>query len=291
MTAKNQERIDQASLCFSWKGVWREPFFGLQRMVPPRKLPKMALTLHLSQFDGPLDMLLFLIGKAKIDIKDIFVSEVTDQYIQSVQNAPDLDMDDASAFISMAATLLEIKSRALLPKPPKEDEEDPEQALIRQLEEYQRFKEIAQNMQGFEKAAALMFEKLPEEYPLPPPTLELKNLTMEGLLAAFARVMARLPEEEEESVHAARRIVRDEYTVSRCTAHILKRLKNGPVRFEELFSPAPSRDEVVTLFLALLELLRLGRAAVMQDGVFGDMVLEPRQGEPTEGELQIDGYT
>jgi segregation and condensation protein A len=130
----------------------------------------MALTLHLSQFDGPLDMLLFLIGKAKIDIKDIFVSEVTDQYIQSVQNAPDLDMDDASAFISMAATLLEIKSRALLPKPPKEDEEDPEQALIRQLEEYQRFKEIAQNMQGFEKAAAQMFEKR-REYPLPRPRL------------------------------------------------------------------------------------------------------------------------
>ena len=147
----------------------------------------MPLTLHLGQFEGPLDMLLFLIGKAKIDIKDIFVSQVTDQYIQSVQNAPDLDMDDASAFINMAATLLEIKSRSLLPKPKVEDgEEDPEQALIRQLEEYQRFKEIAQNMQGFEKAAALMFEKLPEEYPLPPPTLELKNLTMEGLLAAFA---------------------------------------------------------------------------------------------------------
>jgi segregation and condensation protein A len=63
--------------------------------------------------------------------------------------------------------------------------------------------------------------------------------------------------------------VRDEYTVPRCTAHILKRLKKGPVRFEELFSPEPSRDEVVTLFLALLELLRLGRAAVMQEGVFG----------------------
>ena len=251
----------------------------------------MALTLHLSQFDGPLDMLLFLIGKAKINIKDIFVSEVTDQYIQSVQNAPDLDMDDASAFIAMAATLLEIKSRALLPKAPKEDEEDPEQALIRQLEEYQRFKEIAQNMQGFEKAAALMFEKLPEEYPLPPPAFELKNLTMEGLLAAFARVMARAPEEEEEAVHAARRIVRDEYTVPRCTAHILRRLKKGPVRFEDLFSETPTRDEVVTLFLALLELLRLGRAEVTQDGVFGDMLLEARQGEPTEGELQIDGYT
>ena len=251
----------------------------------------MALTLHLSQFDGPLDMLLFLIGKAKIDIRDIFVSEVTDQYIQSVQNAPDLDMDDASAFIAMAATLLEIKSRSLLPKPKLEEgEEDPEQALIRQLEEYQRFKEIAQNMQGFEKAAALMFEKLPEEYPLPPPTLELKNLTMEGLLAAFARVMARVKEEDEEPIQTTRRIVRDEFTVPRCSAHILKRLKKGPVKFDELFSPNPSRDEVVTLFLALLELLRLGRVSAEQDGIFGDMVLEARAGEPAEGDLQIDGY-
>ncbi|MBQ9264139.1 MAG: segregation/condensation protein A [Clostridia bacterium] len=253
----------------------------------------MALTLHLSQFDGPLDMLLFLIGKAKIDIKDIFVSEVTDQYIQSVQSAPDLDMDDASAFIAMAATLLEIKSRSLLPKPKTEEEEDPEQALIRQLEEYQRFKQIAQDMQGFEKAAAQMYQKLPEEYPLPPPTMELTGLTLDGLIAAFARVMARVEEQdEEEPVHVARRIIRDEYTVPRCTAHILKRLKKGPVRFEELFSPSPSRDEVVTLFLALLELLRLGRAGVVQDGIFGDMVLEPREGNgTTEGELQIDGYT
>ena len=251
----------------------------------------MPLTLHLGQFEGPLDMLLFLIGKAKIDIKDIFVSQVTDQYIQSVQNAPDLDMDDASAFINMAATLLEIKSRSLLPKPKLEEgEEDPEQALIRQLEEYQRFKEIAQNMQGFEKAAALMFEKLPEEYPLPPPTLELKNLTMEGLLAAFARVMARVKEEDEEPIQTARRIVRDEFTVPRCSAHILKRLKKGPVKFDELFSPNPSRDEVVTLFLALLELLRLGRVSAEQDGIFGDMVLEARVGEPAEGDLQIDGY-
>ena len=251
----------------------------------------MPLTLHLGQFEGPLDMLLFLIGKAKIDIKDIFVSEVTDQYIQSVQNAPDLDMDDASAFINMAATLLEIKSRSLLPKPKLEEgEEDPEQALIRQLEEYQRFKEIAQNMQGFEKAAALMFEKLPEEYPLPPPTLELKNLTMEGLLAAFARVMARVKEDDEEPIQTARRIVRDEFTVPRCSAHILRRLKKGPVKFDELFSPQPSRDEVVTLFLALLELLRLGRVSAEQDGIFGDMVLEARAGEPAEGDLQIDGY-
>ena len=250
----------------------------------------MALTLHLKDFDGPLDLLLFLIGKAKIDIRDIFVSQVTDQYIQSVQNAPDLDMDDASAFIAMAATLLEIKSRSLLPKPKPEEEEDPEQALIRQLEEYQRFRQLAEDMRGFEKAAAQMYQKLPEEYPLPPPTLELTGLSLDGLLAAFAKVMARAGEEPEEIAPAARRILRDAYTVPRCSAYILRRLKKGPVRFEALFSASPGRDEIVTLFLAVLELLRLGRASVRQEGIFGDILLEPREGGSAEEDAAIDGY-
>lgn len=239
----------------------------------------MALTLHLSQFDGPLDMLLFLIGKAKVDIKDIFVSEVTDQYIQSVQNAPDLDMDDASAFISMAATLIEIKSRSLLPKVRVEEgEEDPEQALIRQLEEYQRVKQMVEDMQGFEKAAAQMFAKLPEEYPLPPPSFELTGLTLNGLLKAFARVMARVkPEEAEESNHyAPRPIIRDEYDIPGCMKHIARKLRKGTVRFTELFSANPTRDEVVTLFLALLEMIRLGKAEVVQDHVYEEIVLSPR---------------
>ncbi|MBR6525567.1 MAG: segregation/condensation protein A [Clostridia bacterium] len=240
----------------------------------------MALTLHLSQFDGPLDMLLFLIGKAKVDIKDIFVSEVTDQYIQSVQNAPDLDMDDASAFINMAATLIEIKSRSLLPKVRVEEgEEDPEQALIRQLEEYQRVKQMVEDMQGFEQAAAQMFAKLPEEYPLPPPSFELTGLTLSGLIKAFARVMerAKVNEEEEEGNHyAPRPIIRDEYDIPGCMKHIARKLKKGCVRFTELFSDHPTRDEVVTLFLALLEMIRLGKAEVVQDQVYEEIVLSPR---------------
>ena len=82
----------------------------------------MAMTFQLKDFDGPLDLLLFLINKEKIDIKDIFVSQITDQYIDSVRNAPDLDMDDATDFLVMAATLLEIKSRAMLPRPPRIEE-------------------------------------------------------------------------------------------------------------------------------------------------------------------------
>lgn len=250
----------------------------------------MALTLHLNQFDGPLDMLLFLIGKSKIDIKDIFVSEVTEQYVESVRNAPDLDMDDASAFIAMAATLIEIKSRELLPKPKAEEGEDPKEALIRQLEEYQAFKQITIDMQGFEAAAKKLYSKLPEEYPLPPPTLELKGITMEGLIAAFLRVMNRAPEEDEKPAFIARRIVRDAHTVPQCTAVILRRLRRGAVHFGDLFSEEPSREEVVTLFLAVLELIRLGKVYIEQSGVYGDIVMTERRDAEAHGELTIDGY-
>lgn len=235
----------------------------------------MAITLKLKDFNGPLDMLLFMIGKAKIDIKDIFVSQITDQYIQSVREAEDLDMDEASSFIQMAATLLEIKSRSLLPKPPPlEDEEDPQTVLIRQLEEYARFKQIAADMQGFEKAAALMYPKLPEEYPLPPPSFEISGLTMQGLITAFAAVMARTPVSETETpVDLAQRIMREEHSVPECMLEIIKRLKQGSHHFEELLRDRPTKEEVVTYFLALLELLRLGRVNIIQDEAYGEILI------------------
>lgn len=233
----------------------------------------MEITYHLSQFDGPLDMLLYMLDKAKIDIRDIFISEITDQYIQAVQNSPELDMEEASAFIAVAARLLEIKSYKLLPRPPAEEEEDPETAFIRQLEEYAAFKQIAQDMQSFEKAAALVYHKLPEEYPLPPPSYEITGLTLEGLIAAFARVMARAEKDEEQGPPQARRIIRDEHTVPLCMAHILRVVRHGQVPFQSLLSVNPSREEVVTLFLAMLELLKLGKITFTQEGIYGDITV------------------
>ncbi len=241
----------------------------------------MPLNVSLKQFDGPLDLLLHLIGKAKIDIKDIFVSEITEQYIAFVNAATDFDMEDASAFLVMAATLIEIKSRSLLPRPPKEneDEEDPEAALIRQLEEYKRFKETADNLQSFEKAAAAMYEKLPEEYPLPPPTFELTDLSLDGLIQAFMHILNRKPpkeELEEEVRHANRNIRRDSFTVQECMLTILKRLKTDKrVVFVKMLSDAPSKEEVVTLFLALLEILKLGKAHIEQEKTYDEITLIP----------------
>ena len=232
----------------------------------------------LKEFDGPLDLLLTLIGKAQIDIKDIFVSEITDQYLEIVRDAPDLDMDEASDFLLMAATLLEIKSRAMLPRPPKpEDDIDPETELIRRLEEYKRFRETAESMKEFEEAAKRVFTKLPEEYPLPPQEIELTGLTLTGLQEAFLRIWQRRPklDDDPESNHyAARNIHRDSHTVQECMLDLLYRIrKKKRMRFEEAFSEAPTREEVVTYFLAVLELLRLGRMHARQETVYGGIEL------------------
>lgn len=239
----------------------------------------MERSFRLKDFDGPLDLLLTLVNKAQIDIRDIFVSEITDQYLDIVRNAPDLDMDEASDFLVIAATLIEIKSRAMLPRPPavEEGEEDPETELIRRLEEYKRFKESVMSLRDFEEAARHAFTKLPEEFPLPPPEVELTNLTTEGLVAAFLRIWERRGKQEEEQPvnhYAPRDIHRDEHTVQDCMLNLLKTLrKKKRMRFEEAFSEAPTREEVVTYFLALLELLKLGRMHTEQKGIYGEIIL------------------
>ncbi len=238
----------------------------------------MNMTFRLKDFDGPLDLLLTLIGKAQIDIREIFVSDITEQYLSVVRNAPDLNMDEASDFLVMAATLVEIKSRAMLPRPPaaEEGEEDPETELIRRLEEYRRYKESAEELRGFELAAKNVFTKLPEEYPLPPQEVELTGLTLEGLTQAFLRILARRPEAEEETENHYRggNIRRDQHTVQECMLTLIRTMQRKKrIRFEEVFSEAPTREEVVTYFLAVLELLRLGRMHIRQEGTYGEMEL------------------
>ncbi len=238
----------------------------------------MTMNFRLKDFDGPLDLLLTLIVKAQIDIKEIFVSDITEQYLSVVRNAPDLDMDEASDFLVMAATLVEIKSRAMLPRPPapEEGEEDPETELIRRLEEYRRYKESAEELRDFEDAAKNVFTKLPEEYPLPPQEVELTGLTLEGLTEAFLRIWARKPDRDEpgENRYASRDIHRDQHTVQECMLNLLHAIrKQKRIRFEEAFSEAPTREEVVTYFLAVLELLKLGQIHIRQDGIYGGIEL------------------
>ena len=236
----------------------------------------MAYIVSLKDFDGPLDLLLTLISNAKIDIQDIFVSQITEQYLETMRLVDELDMDSASEFLQMAATLLEIKSRAMLPKPPKPEDPDelsPEEALIRQLEEYRQFKEVSARMKQLEEDARDLLTKLPEEYPLPPPNIEITGLTLEKLMAAYRRVLARAARAEAADRMASREIRRDSFTVADCMARISRRVRQGRCRFAELFGEDFTRQEVVTMFMALLELIKLNRLSVQQDAAYEDIYL------------------
>jgi len=236
----------------------------------------MPYIVSLKQFDGPLDLLLTLISHAKVDIQDIFVSEITEQYLESMKLVDELDMDSASEFLQMAATLLEIKSRAMLPKPPKPEEEGaltPEEELIRQLTEYKQFKEISARMHTLEEEARALMTKLPEEYPLPPPNIEITGLTLEKLAKAFKKVLDRAEKKEENDQLASREIRRDSFTVAGCMAFISRRLRKGSCRFDELFGESFTREEVITMFLAILEMAKLNRLRIEQNSAYDEIFL------------------
>ena len=141
-------------------------------------------------------------------------------------------------------------------------------------------------MQGFENAAKALFTKLPDEFPLPPQEVELVGLTLHGLTEALRRILARKPSAEElqeKNHYAARDIRRDEHSVRECMLTLLHGIRQkGSLRFEEAFSAAPTREEVVTLFLALLELMRLGQVVAEQDGTYGEILLTPGSGRKVE---------
>ena len=243
----------------------------------------MPYIVSLKQFDGPLDLLLTLISNAKIDIQDIFVSQITEQYLETMKLVDELDMDSASEFLQMAATLLEIKSRAMLPKPPKPEDPDelsPEGALIRQLEEYRQFKEISQRMHVLEEEARALMTKLPEEYPLPPPNIEITGLTLEKLIRAYRRVLERAERADAADRLANREIRRDSFTVAGCMARISRRLRKGGCTFGELFEDDFTKQEVVTMFMALLELIKLNRLSVRQESAYEDIYLTAQTAAP-----------
>ncbi len=236
----------------------------------------MAYIVSLKEFDGPLDLLLTLISNAKIDIHDIFVSQITEQYLETMSLVDELDMDSASEFLQMAATLLEIKSRAMLPKPPKPEDPDelsPEEALIKQLEEYRQFKEVSSRMKQLEEEARALLTKLPEEYPLPPTNIEITGLTLDKLIKAYRKVLERAERAEADDRMASREIRRDSFTIAGCMARISRSLRRGPCRFSELFGEDFTKQEVVTMFLALLELIKLNRLHVKQDAAYEEITL------------------
>nr|MDD6335431.1 segregation/condensation protein A [bacterium] len=246
---------------------------------------------HLAQFDGPLDLLLHLVRKARINIQDIFVSQITEQYMAFMVEASELDMGSASQFLAMAATLLEIKSRSLLPKPvvQEEDEEDPEQALIRQLETYKLFKEASESLREMEQRQRDVFYKLPEEQLDNTREFVFDGVTPQQLYDAFQALLSRITlEAPPEPTH---QIVRDTYTVTERALHLVRLLRqHGLVRFSHLFDDVATREEVVTTFLAMLDLMHQGYVKVSQPQLFDEITIELKKHQPEASNLnEVEG--
>lgn len=239
--------------------------------------PSDGVVIKLSSFEGPLDLLLHLIKEAKIDIHDIFVSEITEQYLSLMSEANDLDVEKASEFIDMAATLLEIKSKKLLPKittNEEVDEEDPEQKLIRQIEEYKLFKEASEKLKVIEDVNK--FYRKPDDsvgdfrYVLP------DSLDLDAMIDAFTKVMQKMKVKAE--VPIERKIEKDRFTVAQKIAQIKDTLlEKKKFKFSELFEADYSRSEIINTFLAVLELLKSQLISAKQDGTFCDIEIYKKE--------------
>ncbi len=239
-----------------------------------------VLELKLSNFDGPLDLLLSLVKENKIEIKDIFVSQVTEQFLEYMNQVSELDVELASEYMAMAATLLEIKSRALLPPVVKDDEpeeETPEAVLIRQLEEYKLFKEIVTELKEQENVDR--FYRDPDKNVGKEVSVIKENLSMDGFIAAFNKFLAKLQVKSQQSTTVSRTMARESFSVPQKINFIREVLKTvNEFKFAELFEPGASRNEYVTTFIAVLELTKLQIITIRQSDIFEDIVIVKREG-------------
>ena len=245
----------------------------------------------IDQFEGPLDLLLHLIKITKIDICDIFLSDITEQYLEMMKDIEDVDVEKASEFINMSATLLEIKSKHLLPRDEElTDEEDPEQRLIRQIEEYKLFKEQGEVLAKIEDVNR--FYKKPDnsvgtfKYELP------EKLSVDALIRAFTDIMQKMTIKAE--VVQEKKIEKERFTV----AQKINQIKDWLItkerfKFRDMFDESYSRNEVINTFLALLELLKRQYITVQQSELFSDIDIVRNDDESArlhdDGVSEFDG--
>jgi segregation and condensation protein A len=228
---------------------------------------------RLEIFEGPLDLLLYLIKRDEIDIYDISIERITRQYLEYLQAFKELNIDVAGEFVVMAATLIYLKSRSLLPvdqQPPEEDadEDDPRWELIRQLIEYKKFKEAAAQLHTRELEQERTFTREGGSLAaLAEAPFRLGEVGIFQLINAFQNVIKRVDARED-----LREIFGEHFTVSEKIDIILQRVADGGrLRFAELFGEIASRIEIVVTFLALLELIRLRQIRAVQSDPFGEI--------------------
>lgn len=251
----------------------------------------MAVRVQLPIYEGPLDLLLHLIRKDDLSIADIPIASITEQYLAALELMQGLDLDVSGEYLVMAATLLHIKSKTLLP-PEEEGEEDDDEAgdgreeLVRRLLEYERFKNAARDLEEREILNRDVFARQGRSAPVREVSFE--QLSVFDLMSALQRVLERFPEP---SVHT---VVQETVSVRERMTGILDELgRRTSVLFHELFDAAGSRMEVVVTFLALLELIRIRAVSAVQEERLGPIVLTlalSEAGAAMDAGAPEDGY-
>jgi len=226
-------------------------------------------------FEGPLDLLLYLIKKEEVDIYEVNLTRLATQFIEYIETMRLLDLEVAGEFLVMAATLMYIKSRELLPvdqqvQPGGEDEgEDPRWELIRQLVEYKKFKDAAAQLAVLEARQEDVFPRVPGRLEFEPERARAAEASIFDLLTAVNSVLQRVAKRSDQ-----RDIFEDKWSVSEKIELLIRTLsERGRLKFSELFEGVTSRSEVVVTFLALLELIRLKQLTAVQREAFGEIEL------------------
>lgn len=232
----------------------------------------MTTKVQLEIFEGPLDLLLHLIKKNEVSISDIPIATITEQYLATLELMQHLNLDVAGEFLVMAATLMHIKSRMLLPAGDDEEDEeegdDPRAELMRQLLEYQRFKEAAEELERREILRRDVFVRSAEP-PEESETVGFDEVSLFDLLSALRRVLERFPKDDFHEVTLERISLREKMQGLLSQLH-----QKGKVIFQSFFESASSRLEVVVTFLAMLELVRIRAIRVTQEERVGPILLE-----------------
>ncbi len=243
-------------------------------------------TVHTPLYEGPLDLLLDLIERAELDITSLSLALVTDQYLEYIHGLEQVQADELSAFLVVAAKLLQIKSEALLPRPPVREpgEEDVGQAFVEQLKLYKRFKEIGQWLERRQQAGLRTYLRLAPP-PKGPARLDLSGLTLDDLVRAAHAAFARMPQQ----APLATVIAAPKITIREKIEWIAGMLKErARARFRELLGERPTRLEVVVTFLALLELVKRYRVAARQERLFSEIEIERLEGWTDDEELELE---
>ena len=235
--------------------------------------------LKLENFEGPLDLLCHLIDKNKMDIYDINLSEITDQYIEYINNMEKMNLEVTSEFLVMASTLLYIKSRNLLPNQVEDEKELTEEELLHRIMEYKKYKEITNKLREMYSNGGKVFFKLPEEIELPKQKLEVEY-KKEKIVETYAEIIEKSANRLNKNAKNIEKIaITETYTVADKLRTMFKELlHHRKFVFNNLFSSKKcSKPEIVTAFTGLLELSRRSKVLTSQEELFGNITVEKKK--------------